>query len=1055
MRRNFYLKFCCLLFITTSFLSVHAQERQVSGKIVDKQNQPIAGASVSVKGEKTNMFTDIKGEFAIRVKADNSVLRVSFVGYVSREINLAKRSYIVLTLEESSETLNEVVAIGYGTQKKSDLNSSISTITAKDIQEIPQVSVDQLLQGKAAGVYVSQNSGAPGSNTSVRIRGITSLSAANDPLYVIDGIAISGDPKNIATSGRALALDNKGEQGGGNGGTTVSPLSALNPSDIESIQILKDASATAIYGSRGSNGVVLITTKRGRNGQGVITYEGYYGIRQQGRFLDVMNLPQYARYQNDLADVLGVARRAEFANPQLLSNGTNWQDEIFRTAKQQNHQISLSGAKDGTDYYISGAYINQEGTIIGGDYDRYSFRTNVNGQVREWFKTGVSVSGSRSFENRGLSDNGGVANNALLSSPDRAVRNTDGSFTGGQIFESGTPPNPLAQALTITNTLLRSGLNGSAYADITFVKGLTLRSELNGDFSSSEARQFLPTFNNGPLDINLTNKLTEYYSGNTYWAWKEYLTYKKVFGKKHDLTALAGYEVNQSSWKGTNLSRASFLSNDLQSLNLGDAKTATNNEYKDSQALESFFVRAIYTFDKRYSFTATVRSDKSSKFAPGNQVGIFPSIGASWKISEESFAKNLKGKVDDIRFRVSYGGTGNQAIPNYSYGVALVPYVTGLGNGYALDKVENPLLKWETQIQADAGLDFSVFNSRLDVSVDVYRKTSKDFLFQSQLPAYLLGKVAEYSSAGVIKAPFINGGELRNTGFEFSLTSRNMVGDFKWSTSANMSFNKNRVIELAPGTPYLPASIGVGFLSLPVSRTYVGGPVGQFYGYRVKGIFKTDEQLRNAPIQFDRPLQNRSGGTWLGDIQFEDINGDGKIDENDQTYLGDPNPKFTYGITNNFSFKNFDLTVFLNGSYGSKIFNALNYKVSSLAGLYSNQLASVANYWKPTNPESNIPAPKSGDNPNLKNSDRFLESGSFLRIQNISLGYNFPTKYLSKVKLSGLKVYVSAQNLYTFTNYTGLDPEIGAIDQNVFLSNVDIGRYPSPRIITFGVNAKF
>lgn len=1054
MRRVFYLKLCCLLFLMAGYVNVSAQQVLIKGKVVDNQNLPILGASVSVKGEKQVASTNNNGEFSINVASSTATLRVTFVGMTPKDVVLKDGSFVTIKLMESQSELDQVVVIGYGTQMKSDLNSSISTISAKDIQEIPQVSVDQLLQGKAAGVYVSQNSGAPGSNTSVRIRGITSLSVANDPLYVIDGVAISGDPKNVATSGRALALDNKGEQGGGNGGTAVSPLSSLNPSDIESIQILKDASATSIYGSRGSNGVVIITTKRGKNGQGVINYEGYYGIRQQGRFLDVMDLPQYAKYQNDLSDVLGVARRAEFANPQLLSKGTNWQDEVFRTAIQQNHQVSLSGAKDGTDYYISGAYMDQEGTIIGGDYNRYSFRTNVNGQVRSWFKTGITVSGNRSFENRGLSDNGGIANNALLSSPDRAVRNTDGSFTGGQTFESGTPPNPIAQALNITNTLLRSGLNGSVYADITFIPGLTLRSELNGDFNSSEARQFLPTFNNGPLDINLTNKLTEYYSGNTFWAWKEYLTYKKVFGR-HDLTALGGYEVNQSSWKGTNLSRASFLSNDLQSLALGDAKTATNNEYKDSQALESYFARAIYTFDKKYSFTATVRADKSSKFSPGNQTGVFPSIGASWKVSEESFARGLKGKVDDIRFRASYGGTGNQAIPNYSYGVALVPYVTGLGNGYALDKVPNLSLKWETQIQGDIGLDFSVLNSRLEVSIDAYRKTSKDFLFQSQLPAYLLGKVAEYSSAGVIKAPFINGGELRNTGFEFSLTSRNMVGDFKWSTSANMSFNKNEVIELAPGTPYLPGSINVGFLSLPVSRTYVGGPVGQFYGFKVKGIFKTDDQLKNAPVQFGRPIQNRSGGTWLGDIQFEDINGDGKIDENDQTSLGDPNPKFTYGITNNFSYKNFDLSVFLNGSYGSKIFNVLNYKVSSLAGLYSNQLASVANYWTPKNADSNIPAPKSGDNPNLKNSDRFLESGSFLRIQNVNLGYNLPSKYLQKVKMSGLKVYVSAQNLYTFTNYTGLDPEIGAIDQNVFLSNVDIGRYPSPRIITFGINAKF
>jgi TonB-linked SusC/RagA family outer membrane protein len=1055
MKRIFYLKFFCLFFLALSAFGVNAQEKQVKGKILDKENLPLPGASVSVKGEKTVTFTDVNGDFSIKVPSNNSILKISFLGMTAKEVSVAGKDYVTITLAESTNKLDEVVFIGYGTQKKGDVNSSISTISAKDIQEIPQVSVDQLLQGKAAGVFVSQNSGAPGSNTSVKIRGVTSLSVANDPLYVIDGVAISGDPNNVATSGRALALDNKGGTGGGNGGTTVSPLSTLNPNDIESIQILKDASATAIYGSRGSNGVIIITTKRGKNGQGVINYEGYYGIRQQGKFLDVMNLPQYARYQNDLADVLRVGRRSEFANPEFLSNGTNWQDEVFRTASQQNHQLSLSGAKDGTDYYISGNYMKQDGTIIGGDYKRYAFRTNVNGQVRDWFKTGIVVGGTRSFENRGVSDNNGIVSNALLSSPDRAVRNADGSFTGGQIFESGTPVNPIAQALDLTNTLGRSAINGSVYGDISFIKGLILHSELNGDFNSSEARQFNPTFNYGPLDINLTNRLTEYNAASTYYAWKEYLTYKHVFAKKHDLTALAGYEVNQSSWKGNNLSRSKFLSNDLQSIGLGDAVTATNDEYKDSQALESFFLRAIYTFDSKYSFTATVRSDRSSKFARGNQTGIFPSIGASWKISEENFAKGLKGKVDDIRLRASYGGTGNQAIPNYSYGVALVPIPTGLGNGFAVDKVSNLNLKWETQLQADAGLDFSVLNSRLDVAIDYYRKTSKDFLFQSKLPAYLLGKPAEYSGLGVIRAPFINGGEVRNTGFEFSLSSRNLVGDFKWNTNLNFSTNKNEVIELAPGTPFLPGTISVSFLSLPVTRTKVGGPVGEFFGYKVKDIFRTDDQLAKAPIQFGRPVANKSGGTWLGDIQYEDVNGDGKIDDNDQTSLGDPNPKFSYGITNNFSYKNFDLSVFLNGSYGAKIINALNYRISNLSGLYSNQLASVANYWTPTNVDSNIPAPKSGDNPNLKNSDRFLESGSFLRLQNVNLGYNIPSKYLSKVKLSGLKVYVSGQNLYVFTPYKGLDPEIGSIDQNVFLTNIDIGRYPSPRVVTFGINAKF
>ena len=1032
-----------------------AQDRLINGKVVDQTNSPLLGASVKAKGLNTATVTNAEGKFTITVPSATTTLVVSFLGMKPMEVDVTNKTTVNVKLTSSNSDLNDVIVIGYGTQKKGDINSSISTISAKDIAEIPQVSVDQLLQGKAPGVYVSQNSGAPGSNTSVQIRGVTSLSGSNDPLYVVDGVAMSGDPNNRSTSGRSAVLNNKGEIGAGNGESTVSPLSTLNPNDIESIQILKDASATAIYGSRGSNGVIIITTKRGKDGQGVINYEGYYGIREQGKFLDVMDLKQYARYQNDLADAFGLQRRAEFANPQYLSNGTDWQREVFKTAAQQNHQVSLSGAKDNTDYYISGNYTNQEGTILGSNYNRYSFRSNVNGQVRDWFKTGISVAGSRSFEHRGISDNGGIVTNALLSSPDRAVRNADGSFSGPQAFESGSVINPIAQALDITNTLLRSGLNGSAYADISFIKGLTLRSELNGDFGSSESRQFLPTFNYGPLNINATAKLTEYYSNNTYWAWKEYLTYKHVFAQKHDVTALLGYEVNQSSWKGTDLSRQSFFSNDLQSINLGDAKTATNNEYKDSQALESFFLRTIYTYNNKYSFTATVRSDRSSKFAPGNQTGVFPSIGASWKISDESFMNRSKDVIQNLRFRASYGGTGNQQVPNYLYGVALNPVATGLGTGFAVDKVSNTDLRWETQIQADAGLDFSLFKERLDVSLDYYIKTSKDFLFQIQLPAYLLGGSAEYSGTGVIGSPFVNGGKMRNKGFEFSLTSRNLVNDFKWSTSLNFSTNKNEVLSLNTGTPFIAGNITVGFLSLPVTRTTVGGPVGEFFGYKVKDIFRNDAQLAAAPVQFGRPVANNSGGTWLGDIQFQDVNGDGKIDEADQTSLGNPNPKFTYGITNNFSYKNFDLSVFLNGSYGAKIFNVLKYRTSSIGSLYVNQLASAANYWTPTNIGSNIPGPKSGDNPNLKNSDRFIESGSFLRIQNVNLGYNIPQNIISKIKLSGLKVYVSGQNLYVFTPYTGLDPEIGAISQNVFLSNVDIGRYPSPRVITFGINAKF
>jgi TonB-linked SusC/RagA family outer membrane protein len=493
-----------------------------------------------------------------------------------------------------------VVVIGYGQQKRQDVNGAISSLKASDIANVPQSSVDQLLQGRVAGVTVTQNSGAPGSQTSVHIRGISSLSGSNEPLYVIDGVPIFGDANNKATSGRSVALGNNDE-------VAVSPLSLLNPSDIESIDVLKDASSTAIYGSRGSNGVIIITTKRGKNGSARVGYDGYYGFQQQGKFLPMMNLQQYAALQNALADNVQIPRRSEFASPQLLGLGTNWQQEVFRTAPQQSHQLSVSGGKDGTDYYVSGGFFNQQGTIIGSKYKRYSLRSNINTQVKEWLKFGAVIGGTRSEENRGLSDNGGIVYTALLSAPDVAVRNPDGSFAGpittGPNATGGTI-NPVAQALSLTNTLVRHNINSSLYADLKIYRDLTLRSEVNGDFNWSKALQFNPTYAWGDF-VNKTATLNESWQTQIYWGWKEYFSYNHTFAKKHNIYATLGYEVNEAQWNGISGFAQTFYSNDLQTLNLGDAKSARVDEYKGSQAMQSGIARLVYTFNSKYSVTAT------------------------------------------------------------------------------------------------------------------------------------------------------------------------------------------------------------------------------------------------------------------------------------------------------------------------------------------------------------------------------------------------------------------------------------------------------------------
>jgi TonB-linked SusC/RagA family outer membrane protein len=1022
----------------------------VKGTVVDEKGVTLPGVTVTVKDTKVVTTTDINGAYAIDVPAGGKLL-FTFIGTTPVEESVGNRRVINVTLKSAVTNLSDVIVVGYGTQKKSDVNGSIASVTAKDIENIPQVSIDQLLQGKAAGVTITQNSGAPGSQTSVHIRGITSLSLSNEPLYVIDGVPISGDANNKATSGRSVALaPNNGDNG-------VSPLALINPNDIESIEILKDASASAIYGSQASNGVILITTKRGKNGTARINYDGYYGIQDQARFLPMMDLPQYAALQNALADNVNIQRRGEFANPSLLGPGTDWQHQIFRKAGQQNHQLSVSGGNNGTDYYISAGYLDQDGTIIGNNFNRYSFRTNVNTQVKSWFKLGSSIFGSRSLQNASISNNGGITYLALLNAPDQVVYNADGSYAGPTAAQisNGAQINPVARALDITNTLTRTNINGSLYADINLVKDISLHSEVNGDFNFGNNTVFQPSYAYGAY-VNPTASLQEYASNSVYWAWKEYFTFNHTFAKKHVINATLGHEVSLSSWGGTTETVSKFLSNNLQTLNLGDVKTATIDEYKDAASQESAFGRAIYTYNNKYSITGTIRADRSSKFAQGHQTGYFPSVAVSWRISEEAFMANIKKVADNIKIRVGYGQVGNQNVPNYLFGSALNSLATGLGTGFAIDKIPNPNLTWETAIQTDAGIDFSLFNGRINATFDYYDKTSKNFLFQAALPAFLLGQTAEYSGTGVISPPYINGGQLSNKGYDFSIMSHNVVSkDFTWNTSVVFGHYKNNVVSLANGVPFVNANVTVSFLNLPVTRTQVGYPVGEYFGYQVQGLFKTDAQLRAAPPQFGRPIQNTSAGTWLGDIQFVDQNHDGKIDESDQVPLGDPNPKFTYGITNNFSYKSFDLSFFLNGSYGAKIFNVLNYQVASLSSLYQNQLASSANFWSPTNPNSDIPAPRGGDNPNLKASDRFIESGSFLRIQNVTLGYRVPANILKHAKLTGLKVYVGAQNLYTFTPYKGLDPEIGSTNQNVFLTGIDLGRYPIPRTITFGINAQF
>lgn len=1068
-----YLRLKAIVFALTILFvsnSLFAQNRVITGLIADENNVPLPGATITVKNQaKVSTSTDAKGTFSLSVPANAKTLVVSYVGMTPKDISIDGKSNVVVNLSPVDNSLNEVVVIGYGTQKRGDVNGAISSVTAKELANIPVATVDQMLQGRAAGVTVTANSGQPGSGISVRIRGITRF-GASEPLYVIDGVAIDGNAPTQASTNDGIfgGLSPTSQE------RTPSVLGSINPNDIESIDVLKDASATAIYGSRAANGVVIITTKKGKAGSGKINYDGYVGAQEQAKFLDMMNLSEYARFQNTLSDLFGTTKRVEFADPSKLGTGTDWQDAVFRKAPISNHTISISGANQKTDYYVSGGYFQQDGTIIGSDFKRFSAHASVNSQVKDWFKVGTSINASRSNANTVLGNNYGIIWSALLQAPDVPVYNADGSFAGPALDAGGQPMggrnNPLQRALTVTNYLIRNNVQGRIYGDIKFLKDFTLHSEVNGNFNWNEAKIFNPTYSIGAPGSTPAQEVTlavlqENNTQDDYWNWLEHLNYTHVFAGKHSVNALIGHEVWQSRWGGIVAGTKGFTAgNTIQTLNLGTQANNTLDEPKGSVSMESYLARLIYTYDNKYSITANIRRDRSSNFAEGHQVGYFPGVAVSWKISEETFMEGINHVVSNLKIRLGYGTTGNSSIPQYSYGSAIRPVVTGLGTGFRVANFSNPDLTWETAIQQNLGVDFNLLRNRIDVSFDVYKKTSKDFLFQQPLPSFLGGGTAEYSGVAVVQPPWVNAGEIENKGFEFSINTRNIVKkDFTWSTTLIFSRYKNKVVSLN-GFPEINGIISTGFgPQVYATKTQPGGAIGEFYGYQVLGIITTQAQLDEliqhpqnvlgAPQQVssDRSLSNT---IYLGDILY--AGNDGKGGPNQQYALGSPNPDFTYSITNNFTYKDFDLSIFLTGSQGGKILNAVNFQAMGMYGLYMNQRADAANFWTPTNAGSKIPTPRaSWGNNNLVMSDRFLEDASYLRIQNVRLGYSLPVRWAGKVKMTSLKVYFSGQNLHVFTKYTGLDPEVGSQNQNPTLQNIDYGRYPTPRTITFGINAEF
>ena len=1035
----------------------YAQKITVKGT-VSAADGPVIGATVKVKGAQGGTITDYDGNYAIDAQS-NATLVFSYVGYQTQEVKVSGRRVIDVTLHEDEALLNEVVVVGYGTMRKSDLTGAVTQVDNKAFEKSVTTSIDQVLQGRAAGVQIQANTGTPGGSSTIRIRGTNSLNASSQPIFVIDGVIIDSD-------------------GSDNGNTN--PLAGINPSDILTMDILKDASATAIYGSRASNGVIMITTKRGKAGEATITYDGYVGWQAMPKKLDVLNLRQYAEHYNDISDAQIRTASGTFLRPELLGEGTDWQDELFSTAFMTNHSLSLTGGTDKTTYAISAGYLKQDGIAIGTSFKRQTLRGNIDTELKKWLKGGISFSLSDSKQD--MEKNWDIIMTALKSQPSVAVRNPEGGYDGPD--DQWMPDNAVALAEIKTNYAKRLNFRINTYLEATLYKGLTFKTELSADYNLNKTKTYTPDYTFGVRES--TQRDGAWYKNDSkYWSWRNILTYNGQIAEKHNLNVMVGQEMSHNYWENMSAANQGYLSNSVIDLRAGE-RTGNNvniDGYQNNTSLFSYFGRALYNYDDRYLLTATLRRDGSSKFADGHRWGWFPSAAFAWRASQENFLKD-NGTINNLKLRLGWGATGNQNVQDWAYQAMLANYTTPWGVGVLNANNANPELKWETTYSTNIGFDLSLFNSRIDIVFDWYYKKTKDLLMMLDLPAYLGSGAGSNEAYGTASNPWGNIGSLRNTGVELTINTVNIENkDFSWRSNIVFSLNRNKVVELDSESGSLPQTLQIGSDVATVTNTVVGKPIGQFWGYKVIGRFDkpedfyykdADGNIKQVAMPKGSSIASSptSGGIFIGDYIYADINNDGVIDDNDQTFIGNPEPKFTWGFGNTFSYKNFDLSIQFSGSYGNKVFN-YGRRFLDITGSTSNQLTTVLDYarlakidadgpddyrnYYVTNTNTIMPrlSTESGQNQNNRVSDAYVEDGSYIRLQNISLSYTLPRKLIQKIYLSNAKIYCNIQNLFTITKYDGFDPEVGSHQGNALLNGVDYSRYPSPRIYTVGVNLQF
>lgn len=1035
-------------------------QQKISGKIFSKSSgAPVPAATITVKGTKNAIPSGSNGEFTI-MASPGQYLVISAIGYAPKEIRVGPAAHLDIPLSEDYGHLQDVVVIGYGKMKKTDLSSAQVTVTAEDLHRTVNTTLEQALEGRAANVYVGSSNAQPGAAPSVIIRGINSLSMGTQPLYVVDGVQITvSDPQGGAAGSYNAPM------------SYASPLAGINPDDIETINVLQGPSATAIFGAAGGNGVVMITTRRGKAGDTKISYNALLTQQQQPKFAPVMNLQQYAIFRNELQKAGGANSEADFADPSVLGAGSNWQAALFRKTLLQKHQLSLSGGNEKTTFYLSGEYFNQGGVVQGSGFTRSSVRINLDNNTRKWLKIGTNLSLNMTKE-KVVSSNNSLIETAIDNSPAIAVKNPDGTWGGPP---AGTPyaanyMNPIAFAQIKTNYNKGFGGLGGVYVDVTPLKGLVWHTEANGNYSYLTNYQFNPTYVFG-VTINNVATGSQQINTNYWWGLQSRLQYDTKIDK-HSISVMAGHEASASGYETLSGFKDGFVNNTVQTLNAGASDlTQTNSSTKGSSSKESYFGRLLYIYNNKYILQGTYRYDGSSAFGVDNRWGGFPSVSAAWKISEENFMRGFS-HLDDLKLRGEYGLSGNSGNNGLAQYAVLSSYPTAFGTGFLPKNFPNPLLQWEVDKTANVGFDLHMFNSRLEVIGDAYIKNLSKLLTYSSYPGYLGGGTGN----GGLAWPETNVGSMRNKGFGITVNTVNVTGKFLWKTGLSFSLDRNKVTALS--NPITATYVTNTNNSQAQFLTKVGQPVGMITGYIAQGLFQNYKDIITHANQTsnDTVTVDPNTGTWVGDIKFKDVNGDHVVDQKDRVILGNPWPKYTFGFNNFFSYKNFDLNIFIAGSVGNDIVNLQKYQNSmpGSKGAFENYYASVINFARPTsyntvdaltaslsNPTTNVPRVyTSTANGNNRLSQWNVEDGTYIRIKNVSLSYNFPAKMVAPAALRGLKVAFNVQNLLTITKYTGFDPETGPFNywnngSPIVINGLDNGRYPSVRMYSFNVVADF